>query len=128
MATGMVDAIKRAALEAVESNKPCDLRFGTVVTDNPLSIRISEQFTLPQAVLIVPEHLTKHETKITITNDYGWKTQDEKTCADTETHKHKILSTEQKVLVHNELKVGDKVVLIRMQGGQFYYVAGRIKD
>lgn len=126
MATGMVDAIKRAALDAVESSKPCDLRFGTVVSEAPLSIRISEQFTLPQAALIVPEHLTKHETKITITADYGWKTQDEKTCANEETHNHKILSNEHKVMVHNELKIGDKVVLIRMQGGQFYYVAGRI--
>ncbi len=126
MATGMVDAIKRAAMDAVESSKPCDLRFGTVATEVPLSIRISEQFTLPQAALIVPEHLTKHETKITIKPEYNWKTQDEKTCNEEETHKHQILSNEQKVTIHNELKVGDKVVLIRMQGGQFYYVAGRI--
>jgi hypothetical protein len=41
-------------------------------------------------------------------------------------HNHDIVINEQKILVHNELKVGDKVVLIRMQGGQFYYVAGRI--
>lgn len=120
MATGMVDAIKRAALDAVESNKPCDLRFGTVVSAAPLSIRVSEQFTLPQSMLIVPEHLTKHETKITITEDYGWKTQE------SEDHDHKITSVEKKVLIHNELKIGEKVALIRMQGGQHYYVAGRI--
>lgn len=127
MSTGLVDVIKRASLDAVESQKPCDLRFGTVISASPLKIRVTEQFVLPESTLIVPEHLTKHETKITITDEYGWKTEEEKTCETTETHRHKILSTEQKVLIHNELKVGDKVVLIRMQGGQFYYVAGRIK-
>ena len=75
MATGMVDAIKRAALDAVESNKPCDLRFGTVISVNPLKIRISDQFILPESILIVPEHLTEYETKVTIAPEYGWKTQ-----------------------------------------------------
>ena len=41
-------------------------------------------------------------------------------------HNHDIVINKQKILVHNELKVGDKVVLIRMQGGQVYYVADRI--
>ena len=145
MSTGLIQLIKQASLEAVENNKPADLRFGTVVTEKPLSIRITNQFILPESILIVPENLTDHEVEITIKPDYNWITMDTMNKAplpETETveeHSHKFVHKHDIVInnvtqptkvknfwIWNGLRVGDKVALLRMQGGQFYYVLDRL--
>lgn len=128
MATGLLDVIKRAALDAVENNKPCDLRYGTVVSESPLSIMVTNQFVLPESILIVPEHLTDYEIKITTTG-YGWETDNKAGGAgqaEYESHKHAINQTERTVKVHGKLKAGDKVALLRQTGGQFYYILDRL--
>lgn len=123
MATGLIDIMKRAALDANESNKPADLRFGKVVSTNPLKVEITNQFVLPESILIVPEQLTDHEVEVTVTSDYGWKTENT-TCSTS--HKHDIKINKQKLKIHGALKVGDKVAVMRKQGGQFYYILDRL--
>ena len=129
MSTGLVDIIKLAAMEVNENSKPCDLRYGTVATVDPLSIRITNQFVLPESILIVPEHLTDYEIETTIMTEYNWNTQNasggsgESAYA---SHNHDIYHDKKKIKIHGKLKVGDKVVLLRQSGGQFYYVADRL--
>jgi len=78
MSTGLIDIMKRAAIDANESNKPADLRFGTVTSVNPLKIQVTNQFILPKSVLIIPEHLTDYEIEVTV-KDLTFKTgQDER--------------------------------------------------
>lgn len=130
MSTGMVKLIKQAAMEAVDNSKPCDLKFGTVISEEPLNIRITNQFILPESTLIVPEHLTKYETHVTVKPEYNWITKDTENkveLSEVEPHAHDIEFKEKKIQIHNELRLYDRVVLIRMQGGQYYYVAGRIE-
>lgn len=102
MATGIIDIIKRASLDAMQNAQLCDLRYGKVVKTNPLKVQITNQFTIPQAMLVVPEHLTKHTVSVTL---------------DSQT---------KNMVINNELKVGDKVVLLRKQGGQSYFILDRI--
>jgi hypothetical protein len=123
MATGLIDIMKRAALDANESNKPADLRFGKVVSTSPLKVEITNQFVLPASILIVPEHLTDHEVEVTVTSDYGWKTENTNCYTN---HKHDITVNKQKLKIHGALKVGDKVAVMRKQGGQFYYILDRL--
>lgn len=128
MATGVVDLIKRAATDAVENSKPCDLRYGTVISETPLKIRVTNEFILPESILIVPEHLTDYEIDITTTG-YGWITDTRAGGSGDPayaSHDHDINQTKKTVKVHGALKVNDKVVLIRQSGGQFYYVADRL--
>lgn len=101
MATGLIDIVKRAAIDAIENAQMCDLRYGTVVDVSPLKVQITNQFTIPQSLLIVPEHLTDHEVTVTL----DW---------------------ERTMVVHNALKIGDKVALLRKQGGQSYFILDRI--
>ena len=68
MATGLIDIVKRAALDAISNEQMCDLRYGTVVSTNPLRIQISSQLTLPSSVLVVPKHLTNHQVSVTLDN------------------------------------------------------------
>lgn len=128
-ATKLVKSMKIAAIEAIENSKPCDLRYGTVVSANPLSIKITDKLTLEESTLIVPEHLTDYDIETTIMTEFGWETQDasggsgEASFAE---HNHTIYHDRKKITIHGKLQVGDKVVLLRQSGGQFYYVADRL--
>ena len=133
MATGLIDVMKRASMEAVANAQMCDLRYGEVTSIAPLKVHITNLFTIPESMLVVPEHLTDHEVEVTI----DWKTEDYSHShsvsdtysgggsASTDTHKHNVVG-KKKIKVHNALKVGDKVALLRKQGGQSYFILDRI--
>ena len=128
MSTGLIDIMKRASMDAMDNSKPCDLRYGTVVSTSPLKINISQELTLPASVLIVPEHLTNHKREVTI----DWSTEDttHTHTSDTgsisnETHNHK-LTGKKTMTIHGALKSGDKVALLRQAGGQSYFILDRI--
>lgn len=57
MSTGLIEIMKRAALDANENAKPTDLRYGQVVSINPLRVQITTQFTIPQSMLVIPKRL-----------------------------------------------------------------------
>lgn len=49
----LVQVIKKAAVEAVEASVPCNVMFGTVVSVNPLSVRIDQKLTISSNFLTV---------------------------------------------------------------------------
>lgn len=102
MSTGLLEIVKQAALDAVENKQMADLRYGKVTSINPLKVQVTNQFTLPASLLVVPKHLTDYS--VTITIDGGDK----------------------KITMKNALKTGDKVALLRKQGGQSYFILDRI--
>lgn len=132
MSTGLIDIMKRASMEAQDSQQPCDLRFGTVTSIKPLKVQITNQFILPESLLIIPQHLTDYDVEVTIPD---WKTSqhdghthncsESGTTTSGGTHTH-IIEGKNKMTVHNALKVGDHVALIRKTGGQSYYILDRI--
>lgn len=132
MATGMIEIMKVAALEAMENGKPCDIRTGKIVSTSPLKIKINDNLTLPASVLVVPEHLTDHTVKVSM----NWTTSsvsnhthtyDDGTTGGNGSHNHSLSSNgEKSITIHNALRVGDLVCLIRNQGGKTYYIIDRI--
>lgn len=115
MSTGLIEIIKRSAIDAVDNAQMCDLRFGKVVSTSPLKVQITNQFTIPSSLLIVPERLTNH----TVSVKMNWSTDSK------ENHSHVIDGTKT-LTINNALKVGDKVALLRKQGGQSYFILDRI--
>ncbi|WP_251948978.1 DUF2577 domain-containing protein [Levilactobacillus brevis] len=75
-----------------------DIVFGTVISESPLQIQISNQMVLSDAFLNLSESVTNHKVKMKIDGD-------------TKT-----------VTVLNALKKGDGVTMIRQDGGQQFYV------
>lgn len=126
MSSGLIDIMKRAAIDAQEAGQPCDLRTGTVKTVSPLSIQISSQLLLPEGLLIVPRSLTDYTVEVTpvswVTENKSYSVNDEDAFAN---HNHSITG-KNTMTIHNALKVGDKVALIRKHGGQFFYILDRI--
>lgn len=129
MSSGLIDIMKRSALDAVEAGKPCDLRYGTVISIAPLKVRVTNQFIIPKSMLIVPEYLTDYEIEVTVKPDYGWNTQNRSGGsgeAAFTSHNHDIYFERKKILIHGALKVGDKVVLLRQAGGQHFLILDRL--
>lgn len=78
-----------------------DIVFGTVISESPLQIQISNQMVLSDAFLNLSDNVTDHEVKMKIDGD-------------TKT-----------VTFLNALKKGDGVTMIRQDGGQQFYVLER---
>ena len=140
-AVGLVKAMKRAALEAVEASKPVNVYFGQVVSASPLQINVEQKMILGKAQLILSRNVTDFKTMVTV----QWETEKEE-----KTHTHKVEGSDgegdsinitsktqnakhtheivgqKEITIHNALEVGDEVILIRQQEGQKYVVIDRI--
>lgn len=129
MSTGLIDIMKRASLDAMEANQPADLRFGTVVSVTPLKVQVTNQFSIPQSLLIVPEHLTDYEIELSFENASAKQPVTLSTPDGTmffsgnTTFDYPI---KHKIKIYGALKVNDRVALLRKQGGQSYFILDRI--
>lgn len=147
MASGMINLIKQVAMDAMDNNQMTDLRFGTVVETDPLKVRVTNQFTIPEELLIVPMHLTDYTIRV----NFDWNTETDggnhshqyvdtnMSAAVTNTtiqnestkHRHQIKSENdddntKEITILSHLHKGEKVALLRKQGGQCYYILDRI--
>ncbi len=123
-ANGLVEAMKRAALDAQESMKPVNVYFGEVTAMAPLKIRVEQKMTLGEEQLILTRNVTDYKLDI----ELKWITEtgvlEDKTAMEP-LHFHDIAG-KNTLLVHNALNVGDEVILIRQQEGQKFIVVDRI--
>lgn len=111
--------MKRAALDATDNAKLCDIRYGTVISVSPLNVKITSQFILPQSVLIIPQHLTDYSVSVMLSGGEASETPSTNDGSTT-------TGGEQIMTVKNALKIGDKVALLRQSGGQYYFILDRI--
>lgn len=132
--TSIVESMKKAALGAVNASQPVNILFGNVVSTNPLKINVEQKMTLEAPQLILTRNVTTHTIQMTV--DHWTEDETEHThnihdtytgggTSDPTTHKH-AYKGQKTFTVHNELVVGDKVILIREQGGQRFIVIDRI--
>lgn len=126
--TELMNAIKQASIAAVEATKPVNVVFGKVTSASPLKILVEQKMTLDSAQLILTRNVTDFKTTITGGNIqnyyYTGNDTDSGTAPVSPSHIHAIGKVE--VKVHNALKVGDEVLLIRQQGGQKFIVIDRL--
>lgn len=98
----LVNLIKQISLDAVDSSKPIDLKYGTVTSTSPLRIQVDLKLVLGAVHLIVPRELTNYSVNV------------------------EIAGSDTPVVIKNALKINDKVALLRETGGKQYYVLGRV--
>jgi hypothetical protein len=131
----IVGAIKTAAVGAVDANNPVDLQFGTVVSANPLKIDVEQKKTLAVMQLVLSRNVTDYYVDMTVQHQTELETEHTHAVIDTYSgggsseptqHLHEYTGTK-RYLVHNALQAGEKVVLIRLAGGQKYLVLDRLE-
>lgn len=121
-ASGIIEKIKRAALEAQDAAKPVNVCFGEVVSASPLKIRVEQKLLLGEKQLILTRNVTDFITSISLTQETEALSPEEQ---------GDLLSRQgdgekRQVTVCNGLEAGDRVVMIRQQEGQKFIVADRI--
>lgn len=146
-ANELVTAMKKAALDAMESAKPVSVYFGEVVSASPLKINVEQKMELGKAQLILSRNVTDFKTMVTVdwvsesslnshshelqnnTEDGGDPTHNHPLSGNTKStslaHTHRITGKKE-IIVHNSLVAGDKVIILRQQGGQKFIVWDRV--
>lgn len=137
----LAKAMRRNALEAVEATKPVNVFFGDVLSTSPLQIDVEQKMHLDDAQLILSRNVTDYITEVTVQwdtlteniththdvdlTDSNGDTVKGKAESKTVKHAHDIEGRKQ-MMIHNGLLKGEKVILIRQQGGQKFIVVDRI--
>lgn len=116
--SNIIQIVKRAALEAVRASRPSDYCIGTVVGVNPLEIKISQNMVIGEEFLKLTRDVTDYKMEVTMNAKKVYHT----------THIEPFVTwiDKQEITIHNSLKLGEKVLLIRKSGGQEYLVANRV--
>lgn len=115
-ANDFVRAIKKASVDANEAGDPVNVMSGTVTSTRPITVKVEQRFEIGREQLIIPEYLTDHKIGVTLDGET------EK--AGTPEHRHKY-GEKQIMTAYNGLKIGDRVILIRQQGGQKFLIIDR---
>lgn len=144
----LVSLIKEIAVNSIKATNPSEFYYGTVIATNPLKVQVSSNLILEEPFLVVPKHLTDYEVEVTMnwnteivdtdhTHDITFsdrynssgdsisKTVTSKSQNSNSTHSHN-LKGEKILTVHNSLKINEKVILARVQGGQEYIIQDKV--
>lgn len=120
--------IKKAAMEAVKEGGPCSVLYGTVKSTSPLIISVDgdEKRNLTKEFLYLTRSVKDHEIYMTVDHETEEKSGGVG-AASFESHKH-AYKGKKKFLVHNNLKLGERVLLLMVQGGDKFIVWDRMED
>ena len=144
----LTDLIKEIAVKAINANKPTSMYYGTVISTSPLKVQISSNLILTEEFLIVPMSLTdytvqvsmnwstenanidhthnvEYTDKYTASGDTDNKTTVTKQMNSNKTHSHSLTGVKE-ITIYNSLKIGDKVILTQVQGGQEFIINDKV--
>lgn len=105
MSQNLLKLIKQAALDAVKEYGMCDGEYGIVENISPLHIRTDTKKLLTKDFLVLTKNVSDYETEITLDN-----------------------GEKQKAVIHNSLKNGDSVLLLKIKRNQEYIVLDKVKE
>lgn len=128
----LVRLVKQAAVEAVRADAPMTICYGNVTSTAPLKIQVDQKKILSEAQLILTDNVRDFNVVLSTIEGDGKSegphyTENESGGAGDAafaTHRHRYQGRK-KWRVHNALKMGEKVILLRCDGGQKYVVLDR---
>ncbi|HOL87043.1 MAG TPA: DUF2577 domain-containing protein [Defluviitoga tunisiensis] len=144
----LMNLIKKAGIQAVEQGAPVNVMVGTVKQINPLIINVEQRLDLPAECLLLTDAVRDYQTELSFDNpaiknyihvdensektlyfNPGSSNETEESIRVKGTIKGDLYFKEKvkhEVTIYNALKVGEKVLLLRVQGGQKYVVLNRL--
>lgn len=128
----LVRAVKKAAVEAVRAENPMGVCHGTVTGLSPLEITTDQKLILGEKQLILTNAVRDYTVEMTVDHvteviSHGHSVTDTYTGGGTAqpvepSHPYK---GRKSFRVHLGLKMGEKVILVRCDGGQQFVVLDR---
>ena len=130
MVNELLTAIRQAAITAVEETGPIETIAGKVISIAPLQIQIDQKLILSPAQLILTRNVTDYTLEITVNHETENATHSHDLSGVSgnvvaNEHRH-AYSGKKEFLVHNALKIGERVLLIATKGGQSFIVIDRL--
>ena len=121
----ILQLIKKIAADVYETSQPSDFCFGKVISADPLKISVEQKIILESPQLVLSRNVTDYKTTLTGANIQSVYYSDDGSVEDVSPpHVHAIGTVE--VTVHNALKEGERVIMIRKKGGQKFLVLDRV--
>lgn len=128
----LVRAVKKAAVEAVRAENPMGVCHGTVMGISPLEITTDQKLILGEKQLILTNAVRDYTVEMTVDHvteviSHGHPVTDTYTGGGTAQpvdHSHPYKGRKS-FRVHLGLKMGEKVILVRCDGGQQFVVLDR---
>lgn len=128
----LVRAVKKAAVEAVRAENPMGVCHGTVTGLSPLEITTDQKLILGEKQLILTNVVRDYTVEMTVDHvteviSHGHSVTDTYTGGGTAQpvdHSHPYKGRKS-FRVHLGLKMGEKVILVRCDGGQQFVVLDR---
>lgn len=122
----LYEAIQQAVSHGVDGMKMSDYILGTVETETPVSIRVSQRDLITEEYLIFTDATRDYDVDIEVnhtTENRAGGGGD----AEFASHNHDYKGRK-KIHVYNGLHAGEVVILVRQQGAQQYCVLSRISN
>lgn len=128
----LVRAVKKAAVEAVRAENPMGVCHGTVTGISPLEITTDQKLILGEKQLILTNAVRDYTVEMTVDHvteviSHGHSVTDTYTGGGTAQpvdHSHPYKGRKS-FRVHLGLKMGEKVIMVRCDGGQQFVVLDR---
>lgn len=117
--------VKRAAVEAVAAGKPMSLIFGKVTSVSPLIVRVDQKLELIEPQLILTNAVRDYTVSMTVDQETEAASGGSGDAAFA-SHKHRYKGTKS-YIVHLGLKLGEQVLLLRVDGGQKFIILDRVE-
>lgn len=114
----LLKLMKKAGVEAVDTTSPMKTLIGTVTSISPLEITIDQRLCIPADFLFLTDNVIDKEVEVTVNDEVDQG-------GELDLHKHSYVGNK-KHIHHNGLKIGEKVLLLRIQGGQQFIVLNRV--
>jgi hypothetical protein len=94
------------------------IMFGEVTRIDPLEVTVDQRFAIDADFLIVPENLTRYEIDLRRYQAYTDSSEAVKTTEPA--------LPEEPIVIRKGLEAGDRLILLRMQGGQKYLIFDKV--
>ncbi len=107
----MLEAVKLLAYDVLQQENLTDICYGTVTETEPLKIVLKQKLELTESFLVLSQNVIKH------TINYSMRRKD--------TDENWV---QYEMIVEKQLKKGERVILIKMTGGQRYVVIDRVGE
>lgn len=121
----VIEAVRKAAVEAVKASNPAAIVFGTVKSITPLKINIEQRLTLEEQHLVLTSLVSNFEVDMVLDHETEY-TSGGSGEGSFENHNHAITGTKT-VQINLGLNVGETVMMVQVQGGQKFIVLDRVR-
>lgn len=116
----LLETMKKVAKQSQDAAVPAAFLFGNVTATSPLTIRVDNRFDITGEAIVVMKQFRA-----------GYYPTHQHSAAAFASHDHTLkndylTNTDDTSEYYYGLAVGDKVVLLRNQGGQSFLVLGRV--